>query len=111
MASTKRRTGAKQRVGQVVRYAIATGRAERDPTADLRGALAPITVTNRALITDPREVAQLLRALHGYRGHPVVEAALKTGAAGIRAPWASFALRNGLRSIWTRLNGGSPHTA
>ena len=68
---------AKQRVGQVVRYAIATGRAERDPTADLRGALAPVTVTNRAAITDPREVAQLLRALHGYRGHPVVEAALK----------------------------------
>jgi integrase len=67
---------AKQRVGQVVRYAIASGRAERDPTADLRGALAPVTVTNRAAITDPREVAQLLRALHGYRGHPVVEAAL-----------------------------------
>ena len=68
---------AKQRVGQVIRCAIATGRAERDPTADLRGALAPVTVTNRAAITDPREVAQLLRALHGYRGHPVVEAALK----------------------------------
>ena len=68
---------AKQRVGQVVRYAIATGRAERDPTADLRGALAPVVVTNRAAITDPREVAQLLRALHGYRGHPVVEAARK----------------------------------
>ena len=68
---------AKQRVGQVVRYAIATGRADRDPTADLRGALAPVVVTNRAAITDPREVAQLLRALHGYRGHPVVEAALK----------------------------------
>jgi len=68
---------AKQRVGQVIRYAIATGRAERDPTADLRGALAPVTVTNRAAITEPREVAQLLRALHGYDGHPVVEAALK----------------------------------
>jgi len=67
----------KQRVGQVLRYAIATGRAERDPTADLRGALAPIKVTNRAAVTDPREVAQLLRALHGYRGHYVVEAALK----------------------------------
>src|SRR5207248_3077244 len=52
-------------------------RAERDPTAELRGALAPVVVTNRAAITDPGEVAQLLRALHGYRGHPVVEAALK----------------------------------
>jgi integrase len=68
---------AKQRVGQVFRYAIATGRAERDPTADLRGALAPIKVTNRAAVTDPREVAQLLRALHGYQGHFIVEAALK----------------------------------
>jgi integrase len=67
----------KQRVGQVVRYAIATGRAVRDPTGDLRGALAPIKVTNRAAITDPREVGQLLRAIDGYAGHPVVEAALK----------------------------------
>jgi integrase len=67
----------KQRVGQVVRYAIATGRAARDPTADLRGALAPIKVTNRAAITDPRGVGQLLRAIDGYRGHPIVEAALK----------------------------------
>jgi integrase len=67
----------KQRVGQVLRYAIATGRAERDPTADLRGALAPIKVTNRAAVTDPREVARLLRALDGYQGHPIVEAALK----------------------------------
>ena len=67
----------KQRVGQVLRYAIATGRAERDPTADLRGALAPIHVTNRAAVTDPREVAQLLRALDGYQGHSIVEAALK----------------------------------
>lgn len=68
---------AKQRVGQVIRYAIATGRAERDPTVDLRGALTPIKVTNRAAVTDPREVAQLLRALHGYRGHYVVETAMK----------------------------------
>jgi len=68
---------AKQRVGQVIRYAIATGRAERDPTADLRGALAPVRVTNRAAVTDPREVAQLLRALDGYQGHFIVEAALK----------------------------------
>ena len=67
----------KQRVGQVLRYAIATGRAERDPTADLRGALTPIKVTNRAAVTDPREVAQLLRALDGYQGHAIVEAALK----------------------------------
>jgi integrase len=68
---------ARQRVSQIVRYAIATGRAERDPTGDLRGALTPIKVTNRAAITEPREVAQLLRAIGGYQGHPVVEAALQ----------------------------------
>jgi integrase len=68
---------AKQRVGQVLRFAIATGRAERDPTGDLRGALAPIKVINRAALTDPRDVGQLLRALDGYQGHHIVEAALK----------------------------------
>jgi integrase-like protein len=49
----------KQRVGQVARYAIATGRAVRDPTGYLRGALAPIKVTNRAAITEPRQVAPI----------------------------------------------------
>jgi hypothetical protein len=39
----------------VTRFAIATGRAVRDPTADLRGALTPIKVTNRAAITEPRQ--------------------------------------------------------
>jgi len=68
---------AKQRVGQVIRYAIASGRAVRDPTSDLRGALAPVQVKNRPAITEPREVAQLLRAIHGYRGHYCVEAAFK----------------------------------
>jgi len=68
---------AKQRVGQVIRYAIATGRATRDPTSDLRGALTSVHVKNRPAITEPREVAQLLRAIHGYRGHPLVEAAFK----------------------------------
>ena len=89
----------KQRVGQVLRYAIATGRAERDPTADLRGALAPIKVTNRAAVTDPREVAELLRALDGYQGHPIVEAALKLAPLAFVRPgelraaeWAEFNL-------------------
>jgi integrase len=67
----------KQRVGQVARYAIATGRAVRDPTCDLRGALTPVRVTNRAALTEPRQVAQLLRAIDGYRGYFAVEAALQ----------------------------------
>jgi len=67
----------KQRVGQVSRYAIATGRAVRDPTSDLRGALSSVKVTNRAAITEPRQVAQLLRAIDGYRGYFAVEVALQ----------------------------------
>jgi integrase len=67
----------KQRCGQVFRYAVATGRAPRDPTQDLRGALAPVVTTHHAAITEPHRVGELLRALHSYRGLPVTEAALK----------------------------------
>jgi integrase len=67
----------KQRIGQVFRYAIATGRADRDPTQDLRGALTPLKVTNRAAITDPRRVGELLNAIDGYQGFVETEFALK----------------------------------
>lgn len=67
----------KQKVGQVMRYAIATGRAERDITADLRGALAPVPTKNRAALTDPARVGELLRAIDGYQGEPSTAAALK----------------------------------
>ena len=67
----------KQRVGQVFRYAIAHGKAERDPTADLRGALAPTVTTSRAAITDPTKVGELLRAIEGYEGQPATHAALR----------------------------------
>ena len=48
--------------GQIFRYAIATGRAEHDISAHLRGALAPVVTRNRAAVTDPAAVGQLLRA-------------------------------------------------
>lgn len=54
--------------GQVFRYAIATGRAERDPSADLKGAIASPTPKRMAAITDPRQVGGLLRAIYGYEG-------------------------------------------
>lgn len=63
--------------GLVFRYAIATGRAERNPAADLVGALASPTVQHFAAVTDPKQVGDLLRAIHGYLGTPVVAAALK----------------------------------
>lgn len=67
----------KQRVGQIYRYAIATGRAERDISADLRGALVPVVIKNHAAITEPLAIGQLLRAIDGYSGQPATHAALK----------------------------------
>jgi integrase-like protein/Arm domain-containing DNA-binding protein len=68
---------AKMRISQVMRYAVATGRAENDPTYALRGALKPRVVTNRAAITDPTEIGNLLRAIDAYHGQPTTKAALQ----------------------------------
>lgn len=67
---------AMQNCGQVFRYAVATGRAQRDPTADLRGVLPPVRHENFASITDPGKVAELLRAIDGFQGTFVVKCAL-----------------------------------
>jgi len=66
-----------QNCGQVFRYAIVTGRAERNPAADLRGALPPVKPTHRAAITTPQEVGALLRAIDGYNGSIVTRCALQ----------------------------------
>ena len=63
--------------GQVLRYAVATGRAERDPSADLRGALPPAKGEHFATTTDPARVGALLNAVDGYKATPVVRAALR----------------------------------
>jgi len=63
--------------GQVFRYAVATGRAERDPAADLRDALKPYKKGHLAAITDPQKLAPLLHAIDGYKGTHVVRCALK----------------------------------
>jgi integrase len=63
--------------GRLFRYAIATGRATRDISADLRGALAPRTTEHLGAITDPLKVGRLLRAIDGYDGQPTTAAALK----------------------------------
>jgi integrase len=68
---------AQQNCGQVFRYAIATGRAERDPSADLRGALTPAKHERMATITEPKKIGELLRAIDGYEGTPVAKCALK----------------------------------
>ncbi|MDD5300366.1 MAG: integrase arm-type DNA-binding domain-containing protein [Gallionella sp.] len=68
---------AHQNCGQVFRYAVQTGRATRDPTGDLRGALPPAKQEHYASITDPKAVAELLRAIDGFRGTFIVQCALK----------------------------------
>jgi integrase len=68
---------AHQNSGQVFRYAVATGRAERDPSGDLRGALAPAKQTHYPSITDTNKIGALLRAIDGYEGSLIVRCALK----------------------------------
>ncbi len=63
--------------GQVFRYAVATGRAERDPSGDLRGALTPAKGEHFAAITEPKRVAELLREIDGYQGTLTVQCAMK----------------------------------
>ncbi len=94
----------RQRIGQICRYAIATGRADRDPTADLRGALATVPTQNRAAVTEPRAVGALLRAIDAYDGQPATCAALQLLALTFvrpgelrKATWAEFDLEG---AVW-----------
>jgi integrase len=68
---------ARQTCGQVFRYAIATGRAERDIAADLRGALVPVKGKHFPSITDPKGVGALMRAIDAYAGHVPTRCALR----------------------------------
>ncbi|KGF72844.1 integrase [Neosynechococcus sphagnicola sy1] len=63
--------------GQVFRYAIATGRAERDPSRDLQGALPPVKTKHLAAVTDPKRLGELLRMMYAYQGGLVVRCALR----------------------------------
>ncbi len=63
--------------GRIFRYAIATGRADRDPAADLRGALQPVRPVHFAAVTEPKEIGALLRAMDGYEGSIIVKCALR----------------------------------
>jgi integrase len=68
---------AHQNCGQVFRYAVATGRADRDPSGDLRGALPPVRDKHHASITDPKGIGELLRAIDDYRGSFVTQCAMR----------------------------------
>jgi integrase len=89
----------KQFIGQAVRYGIATGRAERDVTADLRGALPSPARGHFAAITEPKPLSQLLRDIDAYKGNFVVRTALQLQplifarpANLVAAEWSEFDL-------------------
>jgi integrase len=94
----------KQEISMIMRYAIATGRAERDPCPDLKGALPAPKEQHHAAITQPKEVGELLRAMDGFAGtHPVKCALLLSPLLFVRpgelrkAKWEQFDLD---RSEW-----------
>jgi integrase len=103
--------------GRIFRYAIATGRAERDVSADLRDALAPVKAKNFAAITEPAKVAELMRALHGYVGQPVTGLALRLAPLVFVRPgelrgaeWPEFDLVNAeWRIPGARMKMGEQH--
>ena len=112
-----------QNCGQVFRYAVATGRAERDPTGDLRGALPPTREKHMAAITEPAEVGALLRAIDAFRGTLIVQSALKLSALVFvrpgelrQAEWSEIDLDKGEWNVpasrmkgWTRKGVTTPH--
>jgi integrase len=90
---------------QVWRYGVATGRVDRDIAGDLKGALSPYRGTHFAAITDAERLGDLLRAIKGYKGGPVVRAALQLAPILFQRPgelrgasWAEIDLN---AALWT----------
>nr|WP_298094777.1 integrase arm-type DNA-binding domain-containing protein [uncultured Shinella sp.] len=92
-------------IGRVFRFAVATGRAETDPTPVLRGALVKHTATNFAAITNPERIGQLMRAINGYGGWATLTAALKVQAYCFARPGETRSMHwfeiDFERRIWT----------
>lgn len=93
-------------ISQVFRYAIATNKAESDPTINLKGALQPVNGNHFATITDPLKVGELLRAIDGYQGSFVVKCALQLAALTFVRPgelrhaeWIEFDIEKALWKI------------
>ncbi len=84
--------------GQIFRYALATGRAKRDPSADLKGALPPHRGKRLATIVDPVKIGQLMRDIGNYKGSLVVRCALNI------APMVFLRPIEISRAEWTEIN-------
>mgnify|MGYP003881063211 FL=1 len=103
--------------GQVMRYAVVTGRATTDPTRDLRGALKPVAKKHLAAILDPKEFGELLRAIDAYKGHPTTLWALQLAPLVFvrpgelrQAEWAEVDLEDALWTIpASKMKGGRDH--
>lgn len=94
-----------QNCGQIFRYAIATSRAQRDISADLKGSLPAAKKGHHAAITDPKQIAGLLRAIDGYKGSFVTRCALKLAPLVFvrpgelrQAEWSEFDFEE---ALWT----------
>ena len=90
---------------QVWRYGVATGRVQRDITADLKGALSPYRGKHFAAITEPVKLGELIRAIRSYKGGPIVRAALQLAPMLFQRPgelraaaWAEVDLD---AALWT----------
>jgi len=88
-----------QNCGQVFRYAVATGRAERDPSGDLRGALPPAQKKHFAAITDPAEVGLLLKATAEYQGLFTTRTALRLAPLVFLRPGKELRL-----ALWSEID-------
>jgi integrase len=92
-------------IGAVCRFAVATARAESDPTSALRGALTTPKVTPRAAITDPKAFGGLLRAIDGFEGEPTTLYGLKLMALLFPRPgelrFAEWAEIDFQKTVWT----------
>jgi len=103
---------------RIYRFAIATGRAERNIASDLRGTLTAVATTHFAAVTDPDAIGQLLRAIDGYQGQPSVMHALRLAPHVFVRPgelraarWSEFDLKV---ATWVipehRMKMGRQHT-
>lgn len=89
----------------VWRYAVATARAPRDITSDLKGALTPHKKRHFAAITDPVKLGELVRVIRAYQGGPIVRAALQLAPMLFQRPnelrgaaWSEIDLD---KALWT----------